>query len=64
MRTNIEIDDKLMNEALKITGVRTKKQAVQLGLETLIKLKKQRDIKQLRGALSWSGDLNEMRSDS
>ena len=64
MRTNIEIDDKLMNEVLKITGLRTKKQAVQLGLETLIKLKKQAEIKRFRGKLSWSGDLNEMRSDS
>ncbi|MBD3817091.1 type II toxin-antitoxin system VapB family antitoxin [Halothiobacillus sp.] len=64
MRTNIEIDDKLMNEVLKITGLRTKKQAVQLGLETLIKLKKQGEIKRFRGKLSWSGDLDEMRSDS
>ncbi len=64
MRTNIEIDDKLMNEVLKITGLRTKKQAVQLGLETLIKLKKQGEIKRFRGKLSWSGDLNETRSDS
>lgn len=64
MRTNIEIDDELMHEVLKITGLRTKKQAVQLGLETLIKLKKQSEIKRFRGKLSWSGDLDEMRSDS
>ena len=62
MRTNIEIDDKLMNDALKATGLKTKKEAVELGLKTLIKLKKQEDIKRFRGKLEWSGNLDEMRS--
>ena len=64
MRTNIEINDKLMNDALKATGVKTKKEAVELGLKTLIRLKKQENIKNFRGKLKWSGDLDEMRSAS
>ena len=64
MRTNIEINDKLMNDVLKATGVKTKKEAVELGLKTLIRLKKQEHIKNFRGKLQWSGDLDEMRSAS
>ena len=64
MRTNIEINDKLMKDVLKVTGVRTKKEVVELGLKTLIQLKKQENIKNFRGALKWSGDLDEMRSAS
>ena len=62
MRTNIEIDDKLMTDALKATGLKTKKEAVELGLKTLIKLKKQEGIKRFRGKLKWSGNLDEMRN--
>ncbi len=64
MRTNIEIDDRLMADALKATGLKTKKETVELGLKTLIKLKKQEGIKQFRGKLEWSGNLDEMRSSS
>jgi len=64
MRTNIEIDDKLMGDALKATGLKTKKDAVELGLKTLIRLKKQQNIRAMRGKLSWTGDLDEMRSAS
>jgi len=64
MRTNIEIDDKLMNDVLKATGLKTKKDVVELGLKTLIRLNKQENIKKLRGKLQWSGDLDEMRSTS
>ncbi len=64
MRTNIEIDDKLMADALKATGLKTKKEAVDLGLKTLVKLKKQEGIKRFRGKLEWSGDLDDMRRDS
>ena len=64
MRTNIEIDDKLMNDVLKATGLKTKKDAVELGLKTLIRLKKQEKIKKLRGKLQWTGDLDDMRTDS
>jgi Arc/MetJ family transcription regulator len=61
MRTNIVIDDQLMTDALKITGIATKREAVELGLKTLIKLKKQEAIKTLRGKLKWEGDLDAMR---
>jgi len=64
VRTNIEIDDMLMNDALKATGLQTKKEAVELGLKTLIRLKKQEGIKRFRGKLQWSGNLDEMRSTS
>ena len=62
MRTNIEIDDKLMNDVLKATGLKTKKDVVELGLKTLIRLKKQEKIRDFRGQLKWTGDLDEMRS--
>lgn len=64
MRTNIEINDKLMRDVLKATGIKTKKEAVELGLKTLIQLKKQGNIKNFRGELKWSGDLDDMRSAS
>lgn len=64
MRTNIEIDDKLMNDALKATGLKTKKEAVEQGLKALIKMKKQEGIKRFRGKLEWSGDLDDMRRTS
>lgn len=63
MRTNIVIDDQLMTDALKATGLQTKKQAVEEGLKTLIRLKKQADIRNLRGKLKWEGDLDDMRTD-
>ncbi|MBL3591799.1 MAG: type II toxin-antitoxin system VapB family antitoxin [gamma proteobacterium endosymbiont of Lamellibrachia anaximandri] len=63
MRTNIVIDDDLMANALKMTGLRTKREAVELGLKTLIKLKKQESIRQFRGRLAWEGDLDDMRTD-
>jgi Arc/MetJ family transcription regulator len=63
MRTNVVIDDELMASALELTGLKTKREAVELGLKTLIKLKKQEQIRQFRGKLSWQGDLDELRSD-
>ncbi len=62
MRTNIEIDDNLMADALKATGLNTKKEAVELGLKALIKLNKQASIRSLRGKLKWEGNLEEMRT--
>ncbi|GLP99675.1 MAG TPA: type II toxin-antitoxin system VapB family antitoxin [Methylophaga aminisulfidivorans] len=62
MRTNIVIDDKLMADALKATGLHTKKEAVEEGLKALIKLRKQSSIRSLRGKLNWDGDLDAMRS--
>lgn len=62
MRTNIEIDDSLMADALKATGLKTKKETVELGLKALVKLNKQSTIRALRGKLKWEGDLNKMRT--
>ena len=63
MRTNIVIDDKLMADALKATGLQTKRETVEEGLKTLIRLKQQSDIRSLRGKLKWEGDLEDMRTD-
>ena len=57
MRTNIEIDDNLMADALKATGLSTKKETVELGLKALIKLNKQSSIRSIRGKLKWEGSL-------
>ncbi|WP_405234805.1 type II toxin-antitoxin system VapB family antitoxin [Lentisalinibacter orientalis] len=62
MRTNIVIDDELMEEALKASGAKTKKEAVELGLETLVRLKKQERIRKFRGKLRWEGDLPDQRT--
>ena len=63
MRTNIVIDDKLMNAALRATGAKTKREAVELGLRTLVRLKKQQQVRGYRGKLKWQGDLDHMRTD-
>lgn len=63
MRTNIVIDDDLMTEALRATGLRTKREAVELGLKTLLRLRQQEEIRHFRGKLAWAGDLDAMRSD-
>ena len=63
MRTNIVIDDDLMRDALKATGAKTKREAVELGLRTLLKLRKQQQIKTLRGRINWQGDLKRIRLD-
>jgi len=61
MRTNIVIDDDLMANALKATGLRTKKAAVEEGLKLLVKRNQQQAIRRLRGKLHWEGNLEEMR---
>nr|WP_295112478.1 type II toxin-antitoxin system VapB family antitoxin [uncultured Caulobacter sp.] len=63
MRTNIVIDDALMAETLKATGLKSKREAVELGLQTLLRLQRQKSIRQLRGALTWEGDLDASRID-
>jgi len=63
MRTNIVIDDKLMSDALKASGARTKREVVELGLKTLLQLGKQSEVKRLRGKIQWQGDLETMRRD-
>lgn len=63
MRTNIFIDDQLMLDTLRATGLKTKREAVELGLRTLLRLHKQAQLRRLRGKLQWQGDLQAMRSD-
>jgi Arc/MetJ family transcription regulator len=63
VRTNIVIDDKLMKETLRLTGLRTKREAVELGLRTIVRLRKQEEIRKFRGKLKWQGDLDAMRTD-
>ena len=61
MRTNIVIDDQLMAKAIKVSGCKTKREAVEEGLKLLVRLSEQQKIRDLRGKLKWEGDLNEMR---
>ena len=63
MRTNIVIDDELMKQVLKLTGLKTKREAVEQGLKTLLRLKQQEKIREYRGKLAWEGDLDQMRRD-
>ncbi|RLA54418.1 MAG: type II toxin-antitoxin system VapB family antitoxin [Gammaproteobacteria bacterium] len=61
MRTNIVIDDDLMADALKASGLSTKREAVEQGLKLLVRQNQQQSIRKLRGKLKWEGDLDEMR---
>jgi Arc/MetJ family transcription regulator len=63
MRTNIVIDDKLINEAMALSKLKTKKAVVETGLRLLVQIKKQEQIKNLRGKLKWDGDLDSMGRD-
>ncbi len=63
MRTNIVINDDLMHQAMAISGLKTKKEAVETGLKLLVKMKQQEQIREARGKLKWEGDLDKMRSD-
>lgn len=64
MRTNIIIDDQLMQDALRLGGFKTKKEAVEEALRLLIRLKQQEQIREYRGKLYWEGDLERMRADT
>ena len=61
MRTNIVIDDELMEDALKLTGIGTKREAVETALRLMIDLKRQERIRKYRGKLKWEGDLDVLR---
>jgi len=61
MRTNIEIDDDLIKEAMRHSGTRTKKAAVEAGLQLLVKTYAQTGIRELRGKVQWEGDLDQSR---
>jgi Arc/MetJ family transcription regulator len=61
IRTNIEISDELMKEALRASGLKTKRAVVEAALKTLIRLKRQEKILDLAGKVHWEGDLDESR---
>jgi len=63
MRTNIVIDDALMNQALTLSGYKTKKETVEEALRLLISMRNQSAIRKFRGKLNWEGNLDEMRTD-
>ncbi len=63
MRTNVVIDDKLMESALKASGFKSKRAAVEEGLKLLVQVKSQSKIRNYRGKLKWTGNLEEMRLD-
>ncbi|HTS53242.1 MAG TPA: type II toxin-antitoxin system VapB family antitoxin [Burkholderiales bacterium] len=63
MRTNIDIDDDLMDEAMKASGLTTKRETVEAGLRLLVQLKRQQRIRAYRGKLLWEGNLEGMRRD-
>ncbi len=62
MRTNIILDDDLIEEARRLTGIKTKRELVTEALRTLIQLRRQGEVRRLRGKLHWEGNLAEMRS--
>jgi Arc/MetJ family transcription regulator len=61
MRTNVVIDDQLMDKAQKYSGLTTKKGAIEAGLKLLIQLHKQSEVRSLRGKINWEGNLDDMR---
>jgi len=63
MRTNVVVDDNLMASALKLSGLKTKKDAIEEGLKLLVQVKSQKQIRRFRGKLKWSGNLDKMRLD-
>jgi Arc/MetJ family transcription regulator len=62
MRTNIDIDDKLMRDAMAATKLKSKKEVVHVALSELIRMKKQKSILTYRGKTKWEGDLDQMRA--
>jgi Arc/MetJ family transcription regulator len=64
MKTGIEIENSLLADALKATGLKIQGEVVEFALRTLIQLKQQESIKSLRGKLAWDGNLKEMRTNS
>jgi Arc/MetJ family transcription regulator len=61
MRTNIDIDDRLMRQAMKSSKSRTKRAAVEAGLRLLVQTRAQAKIRRLRGKIRWEGDLDKSR---
>ena len=63
MRTNVVIDDRLMSEAMRASGLRTKRAVIEEALRRFVQLQRQSQMRQLRGKITWEGDLDAMRRD-
>ena len=63
MRTNIVIDDRLITEAMRLSGARTKRQAVEESLRLMVRLKRQEKLRKLRGRLRWTADIGAIRAE-
>ena len=63
MRTNVVIDDRLMARALRFSGCRTKRSAIETGLRLLVQVRSQKKLRSLKGKIAWEGNLEEMRRD-
>ena len=63
IRTNVVLDQELIDEALALTGLKTKRAVIEEALRTLTRLKRQENIRALRGQLHWEGDLDMLRTD-
>lgn len=61
MRTNIVIDETLIQSVMEETGLKTKREAVERGLQLLLRLSRQARIREFRGKLQWEGDLEASR---
>ena len=62
MRTNVVIDDVLIAEAKKLTGIKTKREVVDRALRTLVRLESQRAVLALEGTVAWEADLDALRA--
>ena len=63
MRTKVVIDDQLMERALRSSGCRTKRAAIESGLRLLVQVNSQKKLRSLKGKINWDGDLERMRMD-
>ena len=63
MRTNVVLDDKLMTRAMRTSGFRTKRSTIESALRLLVQVNSQRKLRDLKGKITWDGDLDEMRRD-
>ena len=63
MRTNIEIDQKVIDEILEKTNIKTKREAVDLALKEFLRMIKLKELSEVAGKVSWTGDLDAMRTD-
>ena len=59
MRTNVEIDEKLLSRALRASGYRTKRAAIEAGLRLLVQFHSQKKLRALKGKITWEGDLGD-----